>query len=50
MKVLFTQNLKQVKRTPSDKYGDNSGDPVHFWSQQSSEMPITRAARLRIEE
>src|SRR5882762_5807261 len=30
----------QVNRPPSDKYGGNSGDPVHFSSTQSSEMQI----------
>src|SRR6266851_2468568 len=30
----------QVNRPPSDKYGENSGDSVHFWSHQSSEMQI----------
>jgi len=31
---------QQVKRTPSGKYGENSGDPVLFWSDQSSKMQI----------
>jgi hypothetical protein len=30
----------QVNRPPSHKYGENSGDPVHFSSTQSSELQI----------
>jgi hypothetical protein len=30
----------QVNRPPSDKHGENSGDPVHFSSTQSSELQI----------
>jgi hypothetical protein len=29
---------RQVKRASSGQYGENSGDSVHFWSHQSSEM------------
>ena len=27
-------------RAPSGKYGENHGDPVHFWSYQTSEKQI----------
>jgi hypothetical protein len=30
----------QVNRPPSDKYGDDSGDPMHFSFTQSSKMQI----------
>ena len=38
----------QVIRPPSDKYGENSGDPVHFSSTQSSEMQIGDHALGRV--
>ena len=35
-----TIERKQVERTQSGKYGENSGDPAYFWSHQSPETQI----------
>ena len=37
-RISETIEQRQVRRTSSDKYGENHGDPMHFSCHRYSEM------------